>query len=312
MNLKTEEISMFRKTFVLFALLAVATSLAVATDLQPKANLTAAEIVDRNIQARGGLQNWRAVQSMVMSGMMEAGGNNRPVLPTATRRSLREVPPPRPAEQMNLLFVMKLKRPRMSRLEIEFKGQTAVQIFDGANGYKLRPFLNRREVEPYTAEEMKAVATQSELDGPLMDYAAKGTRVELAGTEKVEDRDTFKLKLILRNGEVVHVWIDAETFLETKISGVPRRLDGIYHPVEIYYRDYRSQGKIKIPYLLETKVLNVLSSPGSKTPGSLTEKIVLEKVEINSTLDNSVFGRTELEAEASNKGAVTPTSYAHP
>ncbi len=73
-----------------------------------------------------------------------------------------------------------------------------------------------------------------------MDYAAKGTKAELEGTEKVEGNDTYRLKLTFKNGQTQHVWVDAKTFLETKIEGTPRRLDGKYHPVEIYYRDYRT------------------------------------------------------------------------
>jgi hypothetical protein len=68
----------------------------------------------------------------------------------------------------------------------------------------------------------------------LVDYAAKGTRIDLDGIEKVDGRDAYKLKLTLKNGEAMHVWIDAETFLEAKIEGTPRRLDGKYHPVEVY------------------------------------------------------------------------------
>ena len=116
---------------------------------------------------------------------------------------------------------MELKRPRKMRFELQFNGQTAVQVFDGANGWKLRPFLNRRVVEPFTTEEMKAASLQPDLGGPLVDYAAKGTHIELAGMEKVEDRDTYKLKLTLKNGQAVHVWIDAQTFLESKIEGQP-------------------------------------------------------------------------------------------
>ena len=41
---------------------------------------------------------------------------------------------------------MELKRPRKMRFELQFNGQTAVQVFDGANGWKLRSFLNRRVV----------------------------------------------------------------------------------------------------------------------------------------------------------------------
>jgi len=36
--------------------------------------------------------------------------------------------------------------------------------------------------------------------GFLVDYAAKGTQIELAGMEKVENRDTYKLKLTMKSG----------------------------------------------------------------------------------------------------------------
>ncbi len=302
---------MFSKTLALFTVLVVASSVALATDApQPQAKLSAAEIADRNVAARGGLQAWRAVHTMVMNGNMEAGGNNGPVIPTQVRRGTKAtMPPPRPAEQTKLPFTMELKRPMKQRIEIQFNGQTAVQVFDGTNGYKLRPFLNRKDVEPYTPEEMKAVPLQSELDGPLMDYAAKGTKIEFDGVEKVDDRDAYKLRLTLKNSQVVDLWIDAQSFLEVKTTGAPRRLDGKYHPVEIYYRDFRSLGALKVPYLLETKVLN---TPGSKTTGTVIEKIVLEKVEVNPPLNDSLFTKGQLEAAAAGVKTVTPASYSHP
>jgi len=49
---------------------------------------------------------------------------------------------------------MELQRPAQDRsLEIEFNNQKAIQVFDGTNGWKLRPFLNRHEVETYTPDE---------------------------------------------------------------------------------------------------------------------------------------------------------------
>ncbi|PYT71448.1 MAG: hypothetical protein DMG39_13040 [Acidobacteria bacterium] len=65
--------------------------------------------------------------------------------------------------------------------------------------------------------------------------------------EKVENRNTYKLKLTTSQGVSTHVWIDAQTFLETKIEGEPRRLDGTYHPVEVYFRDYRQVSGLLLP-----------------------------------------------------------------
>jgi predicted DNA-binding helix-hairpin-helix protein len=191
---------------------------------------------------------------------------------------------------------MELKRPRKMRVELVFKGQTAIQVFDGANGWKLRPFLNRRVVEPYTEEEMKSAAMQADLDGPLVDYAAKGTQIELDGVEKVEDRDTYKLKLTMKNGQSIHVWIDAQSSLETKIEGQPRRLDGTYHPVEVYYRDYRPVNGLQIPFVLETKVLPLAQkSPRLRDTPVPVEKIAIDKVVVNPNLEESRFSKPEIE-----------------
>jgi outer membrane lipoprotein-sorting protein len=236
----------------------------------------------------------------MMSGKMEAGGNRRASLPVPNPHDPHTVPT-RPIEQVQLPFVMELKRPRKARVELQYKGQTAVQVFDGTNGWKLRPFLNRVDVEPYTAEELRTASLQSELDGPLVGYAGKGTKVELAGMEKVDGNDTYKLRLATKEGHVFHVWIDAKTFLEAKIEGAPRRLDGRYHPVEIYYRDYRTVGSLKVPYLLETKVLSAPGVNGAKRTDVAVEKIAVEKVEINPKLNDSLFTRAQLDIAASGR-----------
>lgn len=256
------------------------------SETKPSApKLTAAEIVDKNVAARGGLAAWRAVHTMEMKGTMEAGGNQRSTLPVpgATKGMIKgvSVVPPRPKEQAQLPFVMDLQRGRKMRVEIEFKGQTAVQVYDGANGWKVRPFLNRHEVEPFTQEELQAASTQSDLDGLLIDYAAKGSKVELESVDQVEGRKAYNLKVTDKNGNARHVWVDAETFLETKIEGTPRRLDGKYHPVAVYLRDYRTVSGLTVPYLLETAVEGVRD----------TEKITIQSVISNPNLEESRFAK---------------------
>jgi hypothetical protein len=81
---------------------------------------------------------------------------------------------------------------------------------------------------------------QPDLDSALIDYAAKGTQIVLEGMEKVEDRDTYRLKLTMKDGHSIQEWINAQTFPVAKIEVQPRRLDGIEHPVEVYDRDYRT------------------------------------------------------------------------
>jgi hypothetical protein len=301
---------MLRKSLTVFMSLAFGAALLAADNPpSPPPKLSAAEIVNKNVEARGGLQAWRAVQAMTMSGNMGVGGNQRATLPVppppgfggnqggtlvlppaAARKPIIGLPPRRPEKEMELPFVMELARTRKQRFELKVNGETAIQVYDGANGWKLRPFLNRREVEPFSPEETKIASTQADLDGPLVDYAAKGTRIEFVGMEKVEDRDTFKIKLTTKDEYSFNVWIDSQTFLETKIEGQPRRLDGTYHPVEVYFRDYRQVNGLLIPFVLETKVLRVIKTatglPDTSVP---VERITMEKVVVNPKLDPSEF-----------------------
>jgi hypothetical protein len=297
--------------FLICSVMGFAISLAAAANTSsPRAHLSAAEIVEKNVAARGGLQAWRAVRTLSLEGKMGAGGNQRATLatPTPPRKPGERpgVPIPqkaymrRPVEEFQLPFVMELARSHKMRLELQFKGQTAVQVFDGTQGWKVRPFLNRSEVEPFSVEEMKLAAMQADLDGHLVDYAAKGTRLELVGMEKVEDRDTYKLRLTLRSGQAFHVWIDAQTFLETKMEGQPHRMDGVYHPAEVYFRDYREVNGLQVPFVLETRVLPVgRTALGVKDAPVPAEKITIEKVVVNPKLDESVFANPQLLAAAS-------------
>jgi len=211
-----------------------------------------------------------------------------------TRNTDQSPLPSRRVEEVYLPFLMELARPRKMRFELQFAGQTALQVYDGTNGWKLRPYLNRLEVEPYTADEMKAASAQSDLDGPLIDYAAKGTRIESDGVEKVDGRDTYKLKLTLKSGDLTHVWVDAQTFLETKVEGTPRRLDGIYHPVEVYYRDYRNVNGLEIPFVLETRVVPVTKRDAPFPP----EKTLIEKVVINPQFAAGLFSKPTVPTES--------------
>jgi outer membrane lipoprotein-sorting protein len=256
--------------------------------------LTATQIVDKNVAARGGLQAWRAVQTMTWKGKMDAGAGDSlersrriaqgHMAPTS-RREFEAMTAASKAEtkQVQLPYVLDLKRPRKQRLEIEFAGKTAIQVYDGENGWKLRPYLNRNDVEPFTADELKSEETQVDLDGYLIDYAAKGTKVEVDGVEPVEGRDAYKLKVTLKTGAVQRVWVDAETFLDVKVSGAPRRMDGKMRDVVVYQRDFRTVQGVKVPFVLETAV------DGYRD----THKNELESVVVNPKLDDSLFAKPQ-------------------
>ncbi|WP_427911931.1 outer membrane lipoprotein-sorting protein [Ramlibacter sp. MMS24-I3-19] len=248
--------------------------------------LDAEEIVARNVQARGGAANWAAIHAISYEGRMDAGqarvdGGN--VATTAKQHrverrltALKEAPPP---EVIQLPYRLDLQKPHRMRLEIPFAGQTAVQVYDGQHGWKVRPYLGRKEAEPFTPDEMRAAAGDEPLDGPLIGHAAKGVRVALDGTEMVEGRGTYRLRITLPGGEQRRVWVDGQTFLEAKVEGSPRRFDGKLRPVVTYLRDWRAESGVQVAHLMETRVEGTRQN----------ERLVVESVRVNPPLEPSRF-----------------------
>ena len=281
---------MFRKTFPLFLTLSLLSILPLTTAQAQTASLTAPQIVEKNIAARGGLQAWRGLQTMTWTGKMDAGAGDSAarsrraaLAPSSSTNHAVMNAPEGKTEQVELPFTLYMKRGRKSRIELEFAGKKPVQVYDGTNGWKYRPFLNREDVEPFTNDELKSEAQKSDLDGPLVDYAAKGTKVESAGVEKVEGHDCYKLKLTLKSGDVQYVWIDTQSFLDVKVSGTPRRMDGRMHNVYIYQRDFKTVQGLVLPQVLETAV------DGYRD----THKMVIESLVINPKLDDSLFKKPQ-------------------
>ena len=271
------------------------------------AQLSVEQILSRNAAARGGLEAWRKVTSVSMAGEMDA---NKPL------SSRPDYHPPEPevnlkhsvaagpsaalsADQANkvieLPYRLEMKRPHKTRLEIDVDGHTAVQIYDGAQGAKIRPYLGRAAAEPYTAAELALAAAEPELDGPLIDHERKGTRVTLEGIERVRDSEAYRLKLTLKNGTVRRLWVDATSFLEVKMDG-SRHLDGKQHILETYLRDYKEFSGLMFPMLTETVIQGV--------PGST--KLTVASVSVNPNLDDSRFNVTVNPAALASKKEAKP------
>jgi len=239
---------------------------ALAAGAARAAEPTAAQVVEKNVAARGGLAAWRAVTGMTLAGEMDAGGK----------------------QPMRLPYVMHLKRPHKSHLEIAFVNQTAIQTFDGQQGWKFRPYLNRSDLEPLSVAELRAEKATDELDGPLIDHARKGVKVVLVGTEQIEGRNTYRLKLTRSDGSARQLWVDAQTFLEARIEGEPRRMDSRMRRVFVYYRDFKKTGNVMVPHTLETVVEGVRQA----------STLIIDKVEINPKLDDALFGKPQVSRAA--------------
>lgn len=225
------------------------------------------QLVAKNVTARGGAQAWRSVTSLRLTGKMDVG------------------------QGVRAPYVLEQKRPGKMRLEFEFDGATSVQCSDGKKGWKVVPFRGRTTPEPLTDQEVRETAASADPYGLLFDYASRGYKITLQGREKVEGRDTFKLKVVLPGGAVRWVFLDAESGLEVRVDAV-QTVAGRARRLETYYGDWRAQGGLLFPRRYEMR------TEGSPEPHQLT----VETVQVNPVLDDGRFVMPAVASSATRGG----------
>ena len=181
---------------------------------------TAEELVAKNLQARGGVDKIKAVNTLKMSGKVYVG--------------------------INADFSQEQKRANMIRQNFTVQGMTEIEAYDGSVGWKISPFEGRKDAEMLGEDDMRDLVEDADIDGPLVDYQAKGNKVEYLGHDLVDGDDAYKLKVTLKNGDIVNYYLDPDTYLEIKkekqqfirgsvreseqLLGSYKQVDGVYYP----------------------------------------------------------------------------------
>lgn len=237
---------MIRKTF---AWLLVAGLTGAAVQAQ-----TADEIINKHLQARGGKDKIKAVQSERMTGKLVMG------------------------QGMEAPVVMELARPNKMRMEFTLQGMTGIQAYDGKAGWSVMPFMGKTEPEAMSADDIKQAEDQADMDGMLVDYKEKGHQVEYVGKEDVEGTPAHKLKVTKKNGDVVNVYIDADSYMEIKQAGKVK-VRGQEIEGQSTFGDFKTVDGLIFPFSIEQKAQGA--------PGGMT--ISISKIEVNPTLEASRF-----------------------
>jgi hypothetical protein len=113
---------------------------------------------------------------------------------------------------------------------------TQIEAYDGKDGWKVSPFSAQRS--SMSADDVKALVEDTEIDGPLTDWKTKGSTVEYLGTEDVDGTPAHKLKVVRKNGDVSFVYLDPDHFLEIRIV-TQRTRQGAHEEVETDLGDYK-------------------------------------------------------------------------
>ena len=232
-------------------LLFVASALLVASVAPAE---TVDQIVARQVAARGGREALAAVRTLRMTGHADAGPGRHAIV----RREFA--------------------RPGRLRTEFEFQGTTGVYVWNGTSGWQVSPLDGQLDVGPLSPEAAALSAEQADIEGPLVDWKAKGHSVELLGRAELPGGAADELKVTLKSGVVRHVWVDAKSSLMVKTAST-RKVKGHETTFEVVYGDYRETAGVRFARSIEIETRG--------RPQRL--RIVVDSVEVNPPLDDSRF-----------------------
>ncbi len=226
-----------------------------AAETQDQKAPTLDELVAKNIEAKGGADALRALQSVKVTGKLLVNEG-----------------------QLQLGYAETKKRPGEVRSEATLQGMTAVQAYDGKEGWRISPFQGRKDPEKMSADDAKSLIEDAEIDGPLVDWKAKESTLEYLGREDVDGTSAYKIKVVRKNGDVNFVYLDPDHFLEIRIL-TQRIRHGAQEEVETDVGDYEKIGGVFIPFSIEE---------GRKGDPD-KQKTVIEKAEANVPVDDAIF-----------------------
>jgi hypothetical protein len=270
--MKTKAYRITQRALVLaFFQLGLQVGLQLAAPVRAAAQTTD-EIVAKVLAARGGLEKAKAVQSERITGTIYFN------------------------PELYGPFLAEFKRPGKMHNEVTIQNKTVIRSFNGKDaGWVTNPFVGKDAPEQMSAEEVKDAVNEADFDGPLVDAKAKGNVIELTGTEKVEGRDAYILKVTHKDGQVSSYSFDTKTFLLVKWSGADS-VNGEAVTRETYFHDYRDVDGLKFAFELV-----------SNTPGTdVTQRIVVDKIELDPQIDEAHFGKPQAPAAAPAATSTAP------
>jgi hypothetical protein len=243
------------------ALVALAASFALAPAAQASAQ-TVDELVARHIEARGGYEKLKAINTLKIT---------------------RTVATPFTSVEV----ITYKKRPNLVRFEQTPKGQTAA-IPRAINATGAWDLAQGKVVMRPEAIAIEGRETDGDFDGLLVDWKQKGHTVTVEGKEKVGTTDTYKLRVTTKGGAVRDVYLDANTYLETQIVGKvrlpqmdPKTKEFRFNDTTLVFSDYRDVEGVKFPFAIDEE----------RTGGPITQSFAhfTSKIEVNVPMPDSLF-----------------------
>jgi hypothetical protein len=215
---------------------------------------TADELIAKNIQARGGPEKMKAIKTIRITGKFEGGGGF-----TAS------------VGQEN-------QRPNLIRETLTLQGMTMVQAYDGTSGWQIQPFGGKKDPQLMGEDDLRDLLLDADFDGPLVDYKEKGSTVEFLGHDVVDGDDALRLKITLKNGDIIYDYLDPDTFIEIRRE-IQQFIRGSVRDRVMGLGSYKPVAGVMYPFSISQGPKN---HPDDQT-------VTVQKMEVNVTIDPADF-----------------------
>jgi hypothetical protein len=225
---------------------------------------SAEELINKNLEAKGGLAAIKAITSLRMMGRLQQGTF---VLPT---------------EQ-------DAKAPDKLRQTFTLQGMTDIECFDGTTAWHINPFQGRRDPELMGEDDQRDISEQADFYGPLVDYQSKGNHIEYLGKYMLDGDDTYRLKVTLKNGDIVYYYLDPDTYIEVRTEK-QMFVRGAVHETVNDLGSYKKVAGVYFPFSVDSWPKN---DPSQK------QQVTYDKIEANVTLEDSTFRMPAAQAAPS-------------
>ena len=231
---------------------------------------TADELIAKNIQARGGMEKLKGIKTLRMRGRFEGGGG------------------------FTAAVTQENQRPDLVRETFTLQGMTSVQAYDGSTGWQIQPFGGKKDPELMGEDDLRDLLLDADFDGPLVDYKEKSSTVEFLGHDVVDGDDALRLKVTLKNGDIIYDYLDPDTFIEIR-KEIQQFIRGSVRDRVVGYGSYKPVDGVMYPFSI---------SQGPKNhPDAQTTTV--RKMEANVAIDPADFALpASLKTEEKKSGMV--------
>jgi hypothetical protein len=228
-------------------------------DSAPEAEATADQVVSSYVEAIGGLDKIRSIESMRKTGIYVYNGLEHPLVRLEKRGG-------RCREDIVGLSMYGTSN------EAE---ETIVRAYDSKNAW-----VGTQAAELTTAampdEQSEGFLVDADLEGPLVGYEEKGHSVELVGPTEVEGIPVVELTVTLADGSAQKWYLDAETHLPV-MKAAAEKPEGFLAAQTWFFDDYREVAGVQMPFYIQVE------------EKLFAREYLLDEIEVNVALEDSVF-----------------------